>query len=296
MPRKNTPRGDYYRDRANKEAEDEFFDAPAEYRKNATTVSASHSAARTAAPVEEETTSSRGKVATVIIVGAVVILALLLSAYYLLAANSKVPEIGNIMTSTTVTEAVTTEDVTLPEENALEDGTLPGESAKIVVNGTTVGNTSNAAGAAARRTTVTASATNAYVNNANNITSAQVMSMVNRSAASKGDVLIWDNILNDDSDLTQYNYTYQAAYYRATSTDEDIHAIQKNTVYTFLTCTNKDSTKEESGMLVLRSENVYNRNGLLVSEYTEGEVDSYSDASSFISSYMANKSGFTRVS
>ena len=33
MPRNHTPRGDYYREKA-REAEDEFFDAPEEYRSN----------------------------------------------------------------------------------------------------------------------------------------------------------------------------------------------------------------------------------------------------------------------
>lgn len=285
MSKNNTSRGDYYRERAAREGEDEFFDAPAEYRNNAATTTAFE---------PEEKTSGKGKIVTILLVGLVSILALLLAAYYLLMNQGKVPEVGPL--TTTSTTAVTTEESTLPEElTALEDGTLPGENANIVVNGTTVGNTSNAAGASVRRTTVTASATNSYVNTGSNITSSQIMSMINRSKASHGDVLIWDNIIEDDTDLSHYNYTYQAAYYRVTSTNEDIHAIQKNSVYTFLTATNVDPSQEEKGMLVLHSENVYTQNGNLVSEYTEGEMDRYTDASSFISSYMANKSGFTRV-
>ena len=277
---KHTPRGDYYRDRANREAEDEFFDAPEEYRKTS----------EGDVFEKEEKTSGGGKIAAIILVGLVAILAVLLAAYYMLMNQGKVPEVGPLTTTSVVTETVT-----LPGENALEDGTLPGEGANIVINGTTIGNTSNAGGANARRTTVTG-ATNAYVTDAGKITASQVQAMINASAKSSGDVLIWDNIIEDDTDLTHYNYTYKAAYYRATSEDEDIHAIRKNTVYTFLTATNKDPSQEEKGMLVLHSENVYSKDGKLIAEYTEGEMDRYTDADSFIQSYMANKSGFTKVS
>ena len=275
---RNTPRGNYYKDR-NKEAEDEFFDAPEEYRKSS----------EPQVFEKEEKTSGGGKIAAIVLVGLVAILGVLVAAYILLMNQGKVPEVGPLTTT-----SIATETVTLPGDT-LEDGTLPGEGANIVINGTTVGNTSNAGGNAARKTTVTA-ATNAYVTDSNKITSSMVKAMIDRSAKSNGDVLIWDNIIEDDTDLTHYNYTYQAAYYRATSEDEDIHAIRKNTVYTFLTATNKDPSQEEKGMLVLHSENVYNKDGQLVAEYTEGEMDRYTDADSFIQSYMANKSGFTKVS
>lgn len=293
MARNHTPRGDYYRDKAKRDAEDEFFDAPEAYRSNFehTQAEARKNKEKAVFDREEESTG-RGSVVAITLVGLVCILAVLLAAYYLLMNQGKVPEVGPL-TTTTITA---TEEETLPEENALEDGTLPGEGANIVINGTTIGNTSNAGGGSARLSTVTASKSNAYVDNNTGMTSSQVMSMVNRSAASKGNVLIWDNIVEDDSDLTQYNYKYQAAYYRVTSEKEDIHAIQKNTVYIFLTATDKDPSQETPGMLVLRAENVYKQNGNLVCEYMEGEMDRYSDASSFISSYMSNKSGFTKVS
>ncbi|MBQ8063202.1 MAG: hypothetical protein IJ720_00955 [Clostridia bacterium] len=290
MARNHTPRGDYYRERANREAEDEFFDAPAEYRNNFENTQAEARKNKEAAVFDrEERRSGRGAVVAIVLVGLVAILAVLLAAYYMLMNQGKVPEVGPLTTTTTT--AVTTEVSSL---DTLEDGTLPGEDANIVINGTTVRNTSNAGGGSARLTTVTASNTNAYVNSG--MTAAQVQSMVNRQAAGRGNVLIWDNIVEDDSDLNQYNYTYQAAYYRVTSEKEDIHAIQKNTVYIFLTATNKDPSQEEKGMLVLHGENVYKQNGNLVAEYMEGEMDRYSDASSFISSYMAGKSGFTKVS
>ena len=291
MAGKNTPRGDYYKDKASREAEEEFFDAPEEYRKNfRSTQEEAYKNKEKAVFEADEPSSGRGKAVTIVIVGLVTILAVLLAAYYLLMNQGKVPEVGPLTTRSTVTVSAE-----VPSLDGLEDGTLPGEGANIVINGTTIGNTSNAGGGAARKTTVTASKIDSYITDASGITAKGVQSMVNRSAHSKGDVLIWDNIVEDDSDLTNYNYEYKAAYYRPTSEDEDIHAIQKNTVYIFLTATNKDPSQEEKGMLVLRAENVYVRNGNLVAEYTEGEMDKYSDADSFIKSYMSNKSGFTKV-
>lgn len=289
MSMKNTSRGDYYKDRASREAEDEFFDAPEEYKSNfrATQENARRNGEK-AVFDKEERSSGAGKIITIVLVGIVSILAVLLATYYVLMNQGKVPEVGPLTTRPTT---VATEATTLPPDS-LEDGTLPGEGENIVINGTTVGNTSNAGGNAARQTTVKG---NDYVRSADSINSTQVRNMVNRSAHANGDVLIWDNIIEDDTDLTHYNYEYQAAYYRATSENEDIHAIQKNTVYIFLTATNKDPSVEGKGMLVLRGENVYDRNGNLTAEYMEGEMDSCSDANSFISSYMANKSGFTRI-
>ena len=292
MSRKNTSRGDYYRDRASREAEDEFFDAPEEYRSSfLNTQENARRNGEKAVFEKEERTSGKGKVVTILLVGLVAILAVLLAAYYLLMNQGKVPEVGPLTTSTTT---AVTEESTLPPD-ALEDGTLPGEGANIVINGTTVGNTSNAGGNNARRTTVTAKQGNAYIADVGTLTTPKLQSMVNRSAHANGDVLIWDNIIEDDTDLTHYNYQYQAAYARITSENEDIHAVQKNTVYIFLTATNKDPSVEEKGMLVLRGENVYDRGGNLVAEYMEGEMDSCSDPSGFITSYMANESGFTRV-
>ena len=289
MAKKHTSRGDYYADRASREAEDEFFDAPEEYKSNFKATQENARRNREKAVFEkDEPTSGGGKVVAITLVGLVAILAVILAAYYMLMNAGKVPEIGPLTTRST---SVVTEATTLPPD-ALEDGTLPGEGANIVINGTTIGNTSNAGGNAARATTVKG---NDYVASADALSSTAIRNMVNRSAHANGDVLIWDNIIEDDTDLTHYNYEYQAAYYRATSENEDIHAIQKNTVYIFLTATNKDPSVEEKGMLVLRAENVYDRNGTLTAEYTEGEMDSYTDANSFISSYMSSKSGFTRI-
>lgn len=288
MSRKYTERGDYYREK-NREAEAEFFDAPEEYRENFRNSQEESRRNREAAVFDADVPASgKGKAVAIALVGVVAILAVLLAAYYLMMSEGKVPEVGPLTTRSTVTESVTA----LPNE--LEDGTLPGESANIVINGTTIGNTSNAGGSAARKTTVTAAKTNAYVTK--NITGSEVSAMVQRAGSFSGNVLILDNIIQDDSDLTQYNYSYADAYYRVTSDNEDIHAIQKNTVYIFLTATNKDPEQEQKGMLVLRAENVYQQNGQLNAEYMEGEMDSYSDASSFISSYMASKSGFQKVS
>ncbi len=277
MAKRNTKRGDYYREKA-REEEAEFFDAPEAYR---TSVRNSQEEK----PAKERGGAAKGgKIFTIILVGIVSILAVLLAAYYLLLNQGKVPEVGPLTTTTVATTQSISE---------LEDGTLPGEGANIVINGTTVGNTSNSGGSDARKTTVTVKS-NAYVTD--KMTSSDVSAMVKRAASSKGNVLIWDNIIEDDSDLTQYNFTYADAYYRVTSEDEDIIAIQKNTVYIFLTATNKDPEQEEKGMLVLRAENAYMDDGKLNAEYIEGEMDSYDNASSFISSYMANKSGFTKVS
>lgn len=290
MAGKNTPRGDYYKDKASREAEEEFFDAPVEYRRNfRNTQKEAYENKEKGVFEADEPSSGVGKAITIGIVGLLTILAVLFAAYYLLMNQGKVPEVGPLTTKSTVVS------VEVPSLDGLEDGTLPGEGANIVINGTTIGNTSNAGGGAARKTTVTASKIDSYVTDASGITAKGVQSMVNRSAHSRGDVLIWDNIIEDDSDLTNYNYDYKAAYYRPTSENEDIHAIQKNTVYIFLTATNKDPSQEEKGMLVLRAENVYVRNGNLVAEYTEGEMDKVSDVDSFIKSYMSNKSGFTKV-
>ncbi len=128
------------------------------------------------------------------------------------------------------------------------------------------------------------------------MSSSQVNAMVQKAGKKNGTVLIWDNIVEDDSDLTQYNYKYYTAYYRVTSEDQDIHAIQKNTVYVFLEATNKDPEQEEKGMLVLHAENVFKDGDQLNAEYIEGEMDRYTDASSFVSNYMAGKSGFQKVS
>ena len=128
------------------------------------------------------------------------------------------------------------------------------------------------------------------------MSSSQVNAMVQKAGKKNGTVLIWDNIVEDDSDLTQYNYNYYTAYYRVTSEDQDIHAIQKNTVYVFLEATNKDPEQEEKGMLVLHAENVFKDGDQLNAEYIEGEMDRYNDASSFVSNYMAGKSGFQKVS
>lgn len=291
MAGKHTPRGDYYKDRASREAEEEFFDAPEEYRNSFRSNQAEARRNGEKAVFEGEAPASgKGKVATIVLVGLVTILAVLLATYYLLMNQGKVPEVGPLKTTTVATQTVTT----LPD--ALEDGTLPGEDANIVINGTTIGNTSNAGGSGARKTTVTASKATAYVSSADQISGSQLASMVNRSAASAGDVLIWDNIIEDDTDLTHYNYKYHSAYFRVTTEDEDIHAVRKNTVYIFLTATNKDPSVEESGVLVLHAENVYVRNGNLVAEYIEGEMDQTNDPGSFVSSYMSGKSGFTRVS
>ncbi|MBQ8469269.1 MAG: hypothetical protein IJ547_01600, partial [Clostridia bacterium] len=153
MARNHTPRGDYYRERANREAEDEFFDAPAEYRNNFENTQAEARKNKEAAVFDrEERRSGRGAVVAIVLVGLVAILAVLLAAYYMLMNQGKVPEVGPLTTTTTT--AVTTEVSSL---DTLEDGTLPGEDANIVINGTTVRNTSNAGGGSARLTTVTAS-------------------------------------------------------------------------------------------------------------------------------------------
>ena len=67
-------------------------------------------------------------------------------------------------------------------------------------------------------------------------------------------------------------------------------------LYIFLEATNKDPEQEEKGMLVLHAENVFKDGDQLNAEYIEGEMDRYTDASSFVSNYMAGKSGFQKVS
>ena len=168
------------------------------------------------------------------------------------------------------------------------------ENGNVVINGTTrrqSGGGSNGSGNG------TGKAVTGKTNNySNNMSSSQVNAMVQKAGKKNGTVLIWDNIVEDDSDLTQYNYKYYTAYYRVTSEDQDIHAIQKNTVYVFLEATNKDPEQEEKGMLVLHAENVFKDGDQLNAEYIEGEMDRYTDASSFVSNYMAGKSGFQKVS
>lgn len=290
MPKSNSPRGDYYREKA-REAEDEFFDAPEEYRSNfKNTQEEARKNKEKAVFDADEPTSGRGKIVAITLVGVVAILAVLLAAYYVLMNQGKVPEVGPL--TTTSTQAPTTMD-----PNAFETETVTDESGNIVINGTTKGSGSNGGGSqgsgnGSGKGTATATKASNY---SKTMTSGQVSAMVQRVGKRQGQVLIWDNVTEDDSDLIQYNTTYQAAYYRVTSEDQDIHAIQKNTVYVFLTATNKDPEQEEKGMIVLHAENAFVENGQLNAEYIEGEFDRYSDASSFISNYMANKSGFTKV-
>ncbi|MBQ8924641.1 MAG: hypothetical protein IJ051_00075 [Clostridia bacterium] len=289
MPRKNTSRGDYYREKASREAEDEFFDAPEEYRSNfKNTQEEARKNKEKAVFDADEPTSGRGKIVAITLVGVVAILAVLLAAYYLLMNQGKVPEVGPL--TTTSTTAVTT-----VAPSIVEDDTIVDDQGNIVINGTTRGNGSGGSGSGSNGSGSGSGATGKTNNYSNKMTASQVSSMVQAAGKKNGNVLIWDNIVEDDSDLSQYNYKYVSAYYRVTSEDQDIHAIQKNTVYIFLEATNKDPEQEEKGMLVLHAENVFVQNGSLNAEYIEGEMDRYTDASSFISNYMAGKSGFQKV-
>ena len=272
MPRKNTSRGDYYREKA-REAEDEFFDAPEEYRSNFKNTQEEARKNKEKAPFDaDEPTSGRGKIVAITLVGVVAILAVLLAAYYLLMNQGKVPEVGPL--TTTSTTALTT-----VAPSAIDDSTELDDQGNVVINGTTRGSGSNGGGS-----------------NGSGSGQGATNAMVQKAGKKNGTVLIWDNIVEDDSDLTQYNYKYYAAYYRVTSEDQDIHAIEKNTVYIFLEATNKDPEQEEKGMLVLHAENVFKDGDQLNAEYIEGEMDRYTDASSFVSNYMAGKSGFQKVS
>ena len=289
MPRKNTSRGDYYREKASREAEDEFFDAPEEYRSNfKNTQEEARKNKEKAVFDADEPTSGRGKIVAITLVGVVAILAVLLAAYYLLMNQGKVPEVGPL--TTTSTTAVTT-----VAPSIVEDDTIVDDQGNIVINGTTRGNGSGGSGSGSNGSGSGSGATGKTNNYSNKMSASQVSSMVQAAGKKNGNVLIWDNIVEDDSDLSQYNYKYVSAYYRVTSEDQDIHAIQKNTVYIFLEATNKDPEQEEKGMLVLHAENVFVQNGSLNAEYIEGEMDRYTDASSFISNYMAGKSGFQKV-
>lgn len=285
MAKKNTSRGDYYREKAREEA-DEFFDAPEEYRSNfKNTQEEARKNKEKAVFDADEPTSGRGKIVAITLVGVVAILAVLLAAYYLLMNQGKVPEVGPLTTRTTTT-------VTQIDPNAIiDDNTDLDDDANVVINGTTRGNGKGGGSNGGSGQGATGK-TNNYSNQMN---SSQVSSMVQRAGKKNGTVLIWDNVIEDDSDLTQYNYKYHSAYYRVTSEDQDIHAIQKNTVYIFLEATNKDPEQEEKGMLVLHAENVFVQNGQLNAEYIEGEYDRYNDASSFVSTYMSGKSGFQKV-
>jgi hypothetical protein len=287
MPRKNTSRGDYYREKA-REAEDEFFDAPEEYRSNFKNTQEEARKNKEKAPFDaDEPMSGRGKIVAITLVGVVAILAVLLAAYYLLMNQGKVPEVGPL--TTTSTTALTT-----VAPSAIDDSTELDDQGNVVINGTTRGSGSNGGGSNGSGSGQ--GATGKTNNYSNKMTANQVSSMVQRVGKKNGQVLIWDNIVEDDSDLTQYNYKYYTAYYRVTSEDQDIHAIQKNTVYIFLEATNKDPEQEEKGMLVLHAENVFKDGDQLNAEYIEGEMDRYTDASSFVSNYMAGKSGFQKVS
>ena len=287
MPRKNTSRGDYYREKA-REAEDEFFDAPEEYRSNFKNTQEEARKNKEKAPFDaDEPTSGRGKIVAITLVGVVAILAVLLAAYYLLMNQGKVPEVGPL--TTTSTTALTT-----VAPSAIDDGTELDDQGNVVINGTTRGSGSNGGGSNGSGSGQ--GATGKTNNYSNKMSSSQVNAMVQKAGKKNGTVLIWDNIVEDDSDLTQYNYKYYTAYYRVTSEDQDIHAIEKNTVYIFLEATNKDPEQEEKGMLVLHAENVFKDGDQLNAEYIEGEMDRYTDASSFVSNYMAGKSGFQKVS
>ena len=287
MPRKNTSRGDYYREKA-REAEDEFFDAPEEYRSNFKNTQEEARKNKEKAPFDaDEPTSGRGKIVAISLVGVVAILAVLLAAYYLLMNQGKVPEVGPL--TTTSTTALTT-----VAPSAIDDSTELDDQGNVVINGTTRGSGSNGGGSNGSGSGQ--GATGKTNNYSNKMSSSQVNAMVQKAGKKNGTVLIWDNIVEDDSDLTQYNYKYYTAYYRVTSEDQDIHAIQKNTVYVFLEATNKDPEQEEKGMLVLHAENVFKDGDQLNAEYIEGEMDRYTDASSFVSNYMAGKSGFQKVS
>lgn len=291
MPRNHTPRGDYYREKA-RETEDEFFDAPEEYRSNfQNTQEEARKNKEKAVFDADEPTSGRGKIVAITLVGVVTILAVLLAAYYVLMNQGKVPEVGPLTTTSTQPQ-------TTVEPSVIEGESFTDDSGNIVINGTTRGTGGNGGSAQGNGGNGSGSgngATGKSNNYSNKVSAAQVNSMVNRVGKKQGQVLIWDNVVEDDSDLIQYNYNYVTAYYRVTSEDQDIHAIQKNTVYIFLTATNKDPEQEEKGMLVLHAENAYVENGQLNAEYIEGEFDRYSDASSFISNYMAGKSGFQKV-
>ena len=287
MPRKNTSRGDYYREKA-READDEFFDAPEEYRSNFKNTQEEARKNKEKAPFDaDEPTSGRGKIVAITLVGVVAILAVLLAAYYLLMNQGKVPEVGPL--TTTSTTALTT-----VAPSAIDDGTELDDQGNVVINGTTRGSGSNGGGSNGSGSGQ--GATGKTNNYSNKMSSSQVNAMVQKAGKKNGTVLIWDNIVEDDSDLTQYNYKYYTAYYRVTSEDQDIHAIEKNTVYIFLEATNKDPEQEEKGMLVLHAENVFKDGDQLNAEYIEGEMDRYTDASSFVSNYMAGKSGFQKVS
>ena len=289
MPRNHTPRGDYYREKA-REAEDEFFDAPEEYRSNFKNTQEEARKNKEKAPFDaDEPTSGRGKIVAITLVGVVAILAVLLAAYYLLMNQGKVPEVGPLTTTSTVAQT------TVPP-TATDESTIIDENGNVVINGTTrrqSGGGSNGSGSGSGSGQKLTGKTNNY---SNEMSSSQVNAMVQKAGKKNGTVLIWDNIVEDDSDLTQYNYNYYTAYYRVTSEDQDIHAIQKNTVYVFLEATNKDPEQEEKGMLVLHAENVFKDGDQLNAEYIEGEMDRYTDASSFVSNYMAGKSGFQKVS
>ena len=288
MPRKNTSRGDYYREKASREAEDEFFDAPEEYRSNFKNTQEEARKNKEKAPFDaDEPTSGRGKIVAIALVGVVAILAVLLAAYYLLMNQGKVPEVGPLTTTSTTV-------LTTVAPSAIDDGTMVDDQGNVVINGTTRGSGSN--GGSNGGSGGTGKAVTGKTNNySNKMSSNQVNAMVQKAGKKNGTVLIWDNIVEDDSDLSQYNYKYHSAYYRVTSEDQDIHAIQKNTVYVFLEATNKDPEQEEKGMLVLHAENVFKDGDQLNAEYIEGEMDRYTDASSFVSNYMAGKSGFQKV-
>ena len=104
MPRNHTPRGDYYREKA-REAEDEFFDAPEEYRSNFKNTQEEARKNKEKAPFDaDEPTSGRGKIVAITLVGVVAILAVLLAAYYLLMNQGKVPEVGPLTTTSTVAQ------------------------------------------------------------------------------------------------------------------------------------------------------------------------------------------------
>ena len=136
MPRKNTSRGDYYREKA-REAEDEFFDAPEEYRSNFKNTQEEARKNKEKAPFDaDEPTSGRGKIVAITLVGVVAILAVLLAAYYLLMNQGKVPEVGPL--TTTSTTALTT-----VAPSAIDDGTELDDQGNVVINGTTRGSGSN---------------------------------------------------------------------------------------------------------------------------------------------------------
>ena len=195
MPRKNTSRGDYYREKA-REAEDEFFDAPEEYRSNFKNTQEEARKNKEKAPFDaDEPTSGRGKIVAITLVGVVAILAVLLAAYYLLMNQGKVPEVGPL--TTTSTTALTT-----VAPSAIDDGTELDDQGNVVINGTTRGSGSNGGGSNGSGSGQ--GATGKTNNYSNKMSSSQVNAMVQKAGKKNGTVLIWDNIVEDDSDLTQY--------------------------------------------------------------------------------------------